>query len=246
MTDSVDSWTIRLPTTSKTTSWFASVCRPTKLTSGCPSGLQRPRRNSTFWSHGSHARRSTRLSRDQLRRQTITGPTMPLELSSDASWVSPSLESCQLRTSTWDAGSPMHTWSSSCRVELAEVWDIRDQLFSTIIDSMRELCLTIQTCSGGTWPVCCHATHQSQTLTESGELDRRQSSTSTTVLATGTEWECRDTLHGMVPWTSQSCLTLSTRAQTSSTVPSRETPTLRHSSSETGSCRKLQATTSFG
>jgi len=232
MTDSEDSWTIRLRTTLKTMSWSVSVCRPTRLTNGYPSGLPRQRRNLTFWLHGSQETRPMKSLQDQLSHQTTTGPTMPLEHRLDASWVLPSLESCQSRTSTWDAGSPTHTWSFSCLVVLAEVWDSRDQSCSTTIGSMSALFSTTQTSSGGMCAEFCHATHQFQMPIASGALDRLQCSISTIVLATDTEWECLDTLHGMAPWTNQSCHTSLIRARMSLTVHSRETLTQRHSLSE--------------
>ena len=232
MTDSVDSWTIRLPTTLKTMSWSASVYRPTRLTNGCPSGLPRQRKNLIFWPHGSQETRPMMLLPDQLKIQLTTGPTMPLELRSDAYWVLQWLESYLLRTSMWDAGSPTHTWYSSCLVELVEVWDSKDQLCSITIDSMSVLFSTIQTSSGGTYAVFCQEIHQFQMLTESGELDRLQSSTSTIVLATGTEWDSQDIFHGMAPWINQSCHTSLIRARMSSMVLSREILTRLHSSSE--------------
>ena len=248
MTDSVDSWTIRLPTTLKTMSWSVSVYRPTRLTNGYPSGLQRQRKNLTFWPHGSQETRPMMLLLDQLKTQLITGPTMPLELRSDAYWVLQWLESYLLRTFTWDAGLPTHTWYSSCLVELVEVWDSKDQLCSITIGSMSALFSTIQTSSGGMCAAFCQEIHQFQMLTESGELDRLQSSTNTIVLATGTEWECQDMFHGMDPWTNQSCHTSSIRARMSLMVLSRETLTRLHSLSENKFSCSIQenAYASFG
>lgn len=126
----------------------------------------------------------------------------------------------------------MHTWFSSCREELEEVWEVKDQLSSTTIDSTRELFTTTQISSGGMSAEYCLATHQFQMLTVSGELDRLQSSTNTTEPATDTGWEFQDMFLGMDLRVSQSCHISLTRAQTSSTVLSRETATPRHSSSE--------------
>ena len=241
MTDSVDSWTIRWRTMLKTMSWSVSVCLHTRLTNGISIGLQRLRKNSIFWPHGSQETKLMRSLRDQLRHLTTTGPTMPLELRLDASWVSLSLESCQSKTSTWDAGSHTLIWSTSCPVVLAEVWDTRDQSCSITIGSMNALSSTTQTSGGGMLPAFCRVTHLFQMLTVSGAPGRLQSSTSTIVLATGTDSDSQDIFLGMVPWVSQSCHTSSIRAQTSSTVPSRETLTLRHSSSESVVCSIFQA-----
>ena len=131
----------------------------------------------------------------------------------------------------------MHTWFSSCLEVLAEVWDTRDQSSSTTIDFTSVLSSTTQTCSGGIFVAYYLATHQFQMRTESGVLDKLQCSISTIVLYTDTEWESQDTFLGMDRCRSQWCHTLWIREQMSSTVPSRETLTLRLRSSEFVICQ---------
>lgn len=219
---------------------FVSVYLLTMLRNGSLSGLHRRRKILIFFTHGSQEAKSTKLLLDLPKIPHTTGPTMHPELSWEFCSDSPSSESFQSKTSTLDAGSLMHTWCSSYQRVLVVVLDTSVQLWCTIIDSTRELWWTIQTSGGGTCAESCQETHQFQMPTESGEQDRLQSSISTTRYATDTEWEDQDTCHGMVPWTSQSCHSSTTRDPMSSTVLSRETPTLPHNSSEQAMAQKAK------
>lgn len=228
-----EEWSIiRLLITLRTMSLSASVYRRTMSKSGSLNGLHRHKRILIFWSPGSQETKSTTSSQDHPRTQHTTGPTMLQELSSEYCLDLPSSGSFQSKTSMLDAGLHTPTWCSSYLKELVVVSDISVQLWCTITGSTRELWWTTQISGGGTCAEFCQETHQFQMPTESGELDRLQSSISTTRCAIDTEWEDLDTCHGTVPWTNQLCHSSTIRDPMSSTVPSRETVTLPHNSSE--------------
>ena len=226
MIDREDSWTIKLQITLRTMNLFALVYLLTRLKNGFHHGHLKQRRNLISSLHGSQETKSTKFSLDQLRNLTGIGLTTPVELNSDAPLVLLLSEKCLLRISTSDAGSHTHTWCSSSQRDSEEVLDIKDQLSSTIIDSMRELCWTSQTFTGGMCAEFFQGTHQFQMLIESGEPDRLQSSINTIRSVTDIEWESPDIFHGMDLCLSQLCHISSIRDPMSSTVPSRETLTL--------------------
>ena len=215
--------------------WFALVYHHMKLKSGFHPGLQKLNMILMFWHLGSKIQKIMliKLSGDQQRNQTGIGQIMLPELKLDAFWVWLLLESFQSKTFTLDAGSPMPIWCSLSLKVLEEVWDIKDQLCFTIINSTWELLWTIQISSGGIFPEFSQRTHLCQMLTESGEQDNSQSSISITRLAIDTEWESQDTCLGTDPWTSQLCLTLWMLVPMSSMEHSRETATQSLDSSET-------------
>ena len=239
MIDKEDSWTIKLQITLRTTNSSVLVYLLTRSKSGSHHGHLRQRRNLISFPHGSQETKSTRSSWDQLKSPTGIGLTMQAELNSDAFSVLPSLENCLLRISTSDAGFHTHTWCSSYQRDLEEVLDTRDQSCSTIIDSTRGLFWISQTFTGGMCAEFFQGTLQFQMPIENGEPDRLQSSINTTRSVTDIEWESPDILHGMDLCLSQLCHILSIRDPMSSTVPSRETPTLPQHLSDTWPLIKL-------
>jgi len=239
MIDKEDSWITKLQITLRTTNSSVLVCLLTRSKSGFHHGHLKQRRNLISSPHGSQETKSTKSSWDQLKSPTGTGLTMQAELNSDAFLVLQWLESFQLRISTSDAGFHTHTWCSSYQRDSEEVLDTRDQSCSTIIDSTRGLYWISQIFTGGMCAEFFQRTHQFQMPTESGELDRLQSSINTIRSVIDTEWESLDIFHGMDLCPSQLCHISSIRDPMSSTVPSRETPTLPQHLSDTWPLIKL-------
>ena len=221
--------TTRFLTTFRTTIWSVSVYLPMMSKNGSQAGPQRLREKLLLSLHGSHkVNVSMMLLSDQYPNPTITGPVTPPELTLDASSVWLWLESSQLRTSMLDVSLHTSICTTTCSDHLLEVSSRKNHSWCGVNTGDWEPCSTTQTSGGGTLPESSQKIHQFQMLISSGEWDRLQSSINTTRPVTDTEWESQDTCLGMDPWTSQSCLSSSTREQMLSTEPSRWTPIPLH------------------